>query len=127
MAWRGLTDRQWQKVEPHLPPHKPNPMGGRPPADDRKCFEGIFWILWTGAPWQELPRRYGSSTTCWRRLRDWEASGVLLKLWRAFLAEFNDRQHIRWNECFMDGTFFSAKKWGPKSARPSEGRDRIRQ
>ncbi len=56
MAWRGLTDRQWKLIQPHLPPRKINPKGGRPWADDRKCFEGILWILWTGAPWSELPR-----------------------------------------------------------------------
>ncbi|MEM4381723.1 MAG: transposase [Candidatus Caldarchaeum sp.] len=87
-------------------------QGGRPRADDRKCFEGILWILWTGAPWSELPRRYGSPTTCWRRLREWEENGVLLKLWRAFLAQLNDQQKIRWDECFADGSFAPAKKRG---------------
>ncbi len=52
--------------------------GGRPWADDRKCCEGILWILSTGAPWSEAPRRYGSSTTCWQRLSEWSKSGVLL-------------------------------------------------
>ncbi|MDP7665080.1 MAG: transposase, partial [Nitrospinota bacterium] len=55
MAWRGLTDWQWKLIQPHLPPRKINPKGGRPWADNRKCFEGILWILWTGAPWSELP------------------------------------------------------------------------
>ena len=86
------------------------PQGGRPRADDRKYFEGILWILWIGAPWSELPRQYGSPSTCWRRLREWEESGVLLKLWRAFLAQLNDQQKIRSGECFADGSFAPAKK-----------------
>ncbi len=124
MAWRGVTDRQWGLIQPHLPPRKVNPKGGRPWADDRGCFEGILWILWTGAPWSELPSRYGSPTTCWRRLREWEERGVLLELWRAFLAQLNDRQKIRWDECFVDGSFAPAKKGGCASARPSAARER---
>ena len=122
MAWRQLTEAQWDRVRVVLPPVKPSRKGGRPRADDRRCFEGILWILWTGAPWSELPRRYGSPTTCWRRLKQWEESGVLLALWRTLLKTLNDRQKLRWNECFIDGSFAPAKKGAPKSAQPSAGR-----
>src|SRR5712692_4507154 len=124
MAWRRLTDVQWARLKEHLPTHPPSPRGGRPRADDRKCFEGILWILWTGAPWSELPRKYGSPTTCWRRLFTWEEDGTLLNLWRAFLADLNDREKLRWDECFADGSFAPAKKGGPKSARRSEAKVR---
>src|SRR5262249_35557541 len=103
MAWRALTDAQWERIRPHLPRERRHPRGGRPRADPRRCFEGILWILWTGAPWSELPPRYASPTTCWRRLRQWEETGEFLALWRAFLNQLNDRQKIRWNECFVDG------------------------
>ena len=86
-----------------------SPRGGRLRVADRHCFEGILWILWTGAPWRELPRRYGSPSTCWRRLKDWEDTGLLLKLWRAFLAQLNDQQKLRWDEGFADGSFVPAK------------------
>lgn len=122
MAWRHLTDAQWDQIRPHLPVATRSPKGGRPPADARHCFEGILWILWTGAPWSELPRRYGSPSTCWRRLRQWEATGVLLALWRAFLAQLNDQQKLRWSECFLDGSFAPAKKGAPKSGRPNAAR-----
>ncbi|MDP6367937.1 MAG: hypothetical protein QF787_17730, partial [Nitrospinota bacterium] len=71
-----------------------------------------------------LPRRYGSPTTCWRRLREWEESGVLLEPWRAFLADLNERGKIRWDECFVDGSFAPAKKGGRAWARPSAARAR---
>src|ERR687896_189811 len=86
MAWRGLTKQQWEAIRVHLPVPKVSPRGGRPRIDDRRCFEGILWILWTGAQWSELPRQYGSPSTCWRRLKSWEETGVLLKLWRASLS-----------------------------------------
>lgn len=92
MAWRHLNEAHWKQIRPHLPVAKRPSKGGRPTANARCCLEGILWILWTGAPWCELPKRHGSSSTCWRSLREWEATGVLLTLWRAFLAQVNDRQ-----------------------------------
>ena len=124
MAWRGLTKQQWEAIRVHLPQPKVSRRGGRPRVEDRRCVEGILWILWTGAQWSELPRRYGSPSTCWRRLKQWEETGVRLKLWRVFLAQLNDQQKLRWDECFVDGSFVPAKKGGPKSAPPSGARAR---
>jgi transposase len=124
MAWRQLSKQQWEAIRVHLPQRKPSARGGRPRVDDRRCFEGILWILWTGAQWRELPRRYGSPSTCWRRLRPWEETGVLRKLWRAFLAQLNDQQKLRWDECVADGRFIPAKKGDPRSGSPSAARAR---
>ena len=122
MAWRQLTKAPWETLRPHLPPPKARPRGGRPRVEDRRCFEGILWILWTGAPWSELPRRYGSPSTCWRRLTQWEETGVLLKLWRAVLAQLHDQEKRRWDEGCADGSFVPAKRGGPQSAPPSGAR-----
>lgn|SRR5512138_2317758 len=124
MAWRAVTDKQWELIAKHLPKAKPKPKGGRPPTDDRQCFDGILWILWTGAPWSELPKRYGSKSAVHRRLTEWAESGVLLNLWRAFLDHLNDQKKLRWNECFIDGMFVSAKKGALKSAKPSAAKAR---
>jgi transposase len=122
MAWRGLTKLQWAAIRVHLPQPKTASRGGRPRVPDRRCFEGILWILWTGAPWSELPRRHGSSSTCWRRLKQWEETGVPLKLWRGFLAHLNDQEKIRWEECCADGSFVPAKQGDPRSARRNAAR-----
>jgi len=123
MTWRQVTDPQWEQIRRHLPAPKRPPQGGRPRLDDRRCFEGILWILWTGAPWSELPARYGSKSTVHRRLSQWAADGTLLNLWRALLAQLNEQQ-VRWDECFIDGTFVVAKKGAPMSAPPSAARER---
>lgn len=75
-----LTDEQWAKIEPLLPPH---PKGGRPWCENRRVVEGILWILKTGARWRDLPPQYPSPSTCWRRLGQWEEAGVWLEIWRA--------------------------------------------
>jgi transposase len=107
-----LTDAQWALVEPHLPKRKPSPKGGRPPADDRACFEGILWILRTGARWKDPPKEYPSPATCWRRLAEWERQEVWLDLWRAFIAQLDHQGQLDWSEAFMDGTFAPAKEGG---------------
>jgi len=98
MAWRRLTDEQWEAVSEHLPKVKPRLKGGRPGVDDHRCFEGILWVLWAGAPWSEFRKQYASPATCWRRLKQWEEDGTLLELRRAFLAELADTDLIKWDE-----------------------------
>src|SRR5436309_12652152 len=102
----------------------PEPARRAPPSRRSEVFRRHPLDLWTGAPWSELPRRYGSPTTCWRRLFTWEEDGTLLNLWRAFLADLNDREKLRWDECFADGSFAPAKKGGSRSGRRSEAKVR---
>ncbi len=56
-----LTDKQWDIVKTILPPDPVREDGrGRPWTDQRTNLNGILWILRTGAPWADLPERYGS-------------------------------------------------------------------
>ena len=54
-----LSDEEWAVIEPLLPPR----IRGPARVDDRKILNGIFYILRTGAPWRDLPERYGPRTT----------------------------------------------------------------
>jgi hypothetical protein len=87
-------------------------------------FEGILWILRTGAPWEDVPKQYASGSTCWRRLRDWEEQDLWLDLWRAFLADLDQRGQLDWSECFIDGSFAPAKKGANAWERPKKARER---
>lgn len=60
MSRYDLTDFEWRVIEPLLP-DKPR---GVPRVDDRRVLNGIFWVLRSGAPWRDLPERYGPRTTC---------------------------------------------------------------
>ena len=128
MSWERVTDEQWERIERVIPPRKipwkKKSRRGRKPEDDRKCFEGILWILWTGSPWRVLPKVYGAKSTVHRRLNAWAESGVLEKLWRAFLVELEDKDQLRWNECFVDGTFSSAKKGARSSGKRNAAKGR---
>jgi transposase len=113
-----VTDKQWAKIEPLLPVLKTGPRGGRPWADNRAVFEGILWVLKTGARWRDLPEGYPSGPTCWRRLRMWEDAGVWLDLWRAFLGQLDRKQRIVWSESFVDASFAPAKGGALESVAP---------
>ena len=119
-----LSEPQWKKIEPLLPPPPKQPRGGCPWIGNRRVLEGILWILRSGAPWKYLPKEYPHPSTCWRRLRDWEEQDIWLKIWRAFLGELDERQQITWSESFVDGSFAPAKKGAIKSAKPSGARGR---
>lgn len=67
-----LTDAQWAAVEGELPPHRL----GRPRRDDRQQWNALLWILCTGAPWRDLPARYGPWQTAYERFRRWAADGT---------------------------------------------------
>jgi transposase len=118
-----VTDEQWAKIEPLIPKPKRNPKGGRPRADNRLVFEGILWVLKTGARWKDLPDRYPHPSTCWRRLREWHEHDVLKDMWRAFLSELDHDEVLDWDEVFVDGSFFPAKKGARESGRPSGERE----
>jgi transposase len=119
-----LTDAQWAKIEPLLPKMKQSRKGGRKPVDSRRVFEGILWVLRSGARWKDLPSEYPSPTTCWRRLRDWEEQEIWLKAWRTFLGELDAKGELDWAETFADGSFAPAKKGAPVSERPNVERVR---
>ena len=116
-----LTYEQWQFIEPCLPQLKRG-KGGPKPIDNRACFEGILWVLRSGARWRDLPPSYPSPSTCWRWLQFWEEHGAWLKAWRKFLSQLDQNSLLNWEEVFSDGSFAPAKKGDPKSGKPSEVR-----
>ena len=49
-----LTDGQWEKIEPLIPPAKP---GGRPrEVEMREVMNGIFYLVRSGCSWRMLPK-----------------------------------------------------------------------
>jgi transposase len=79
MARFDLTDFEWSVIEPLLP----TDVRGVERVDDRRVLNGIFWRLRTGAPWADIPERYGPYTTCGNRFRRWRKAGVWDRLLNA--------------------------------------------
>ena len=106
MGRGDLTNTQWERLEPLLPAQKPRT--GRPSQDHRTVINGILWVLRTGAPWRDLPERYGKWTTVYSRFQRWRKAGV----WERILAEvqaLSDQQgELDWEIHFVDGTIVRA-------------------
>lgn len=108
-----LSDKQWELIAPILPKLLVREDGkGRPWQDQRKILNGILWVCRTGAPWKDIPGRYVSYQTCHRHFQGWVKTGVWQKILRKLAEDLKDRGKIDVSECFIDGTFASAKKGG---------------
>lgn len=113
---RELNDRLWERVKPLLPPPVPKPRGGRPRADDRACFEGVVYVLRNGLRWNDMPDRFPSGPTCWRRHAEWTGDGVWEAVWRAALDELAEVGRLDPSELALDCTFAPAQKGATRSA-----------
>jgi transposase len=76
--YRDMSDEEWQMVAPLLPELRPrSELRGRPLANTRAVLNGVLWVMYSGASWSTLPRKYPSYQTCHRRFKAWHDSGVL--------------------------------------------------
>lgn len=74
MVGRGeLKDAAWATIAPLLPP---NDRRGQQWRNHRQVSNGILWKLRTGAPWRDLPERYGPWRTCYARFVRWRQDGT---------------------------------------------------
>ena len=118
-----LDDEQWALIADLFVNPPPDPRGGRPRADARRCLEGILWVLRSGSRWKDLPRGFPSYATCWRRFVDWSVEGIWDKAWRRLVKQLDRQGMVDWEEGFADGTFASAKKGAIALVPPSAAKD----
>jgi transposase len=97
-----LTDDQWDRLAPLLPPQRPRT--GRPAHDHRTVLNGILWVLRTGAPWRDLPERYGSWRTVSSRFRRWREAGIWEQVLTTLQAEAAQDGTLDDTLAMIDGT-----------------------
>jgi transposase len=79
--YRDINDEEWQRVAPLLPELRPrSELRGRPLANTRSVLNGVLWVMYSGATWSAMPRKYPSYQTCHRRFKAWYESGVLKRV-----------------------------------------------
>src|SRR5690349_17136459 len=104
--YRGdLTDEQWAALAPLLPARATT---GRPPASPRRTLNGMLWILRTGAPWRDLPPRYGRWNSVWRRFSRWRRAGVFDRVLAAAQQAGDAAGALDWAQHFVDGSHVRA-------------------
>jgi transposase len=118
MARHRLTDEAWELIE-HLFPKRA--ATGRPPADRRTIFEGILWILHTGAPWRDLPDEFGPWSTVWEWFDRWNHDGTLTTILSSLQAAHVEAGQIDSDLWCVDGSVVRAARCcggGAKKAIP---------
>lgn len=79
--YRDINDQEWQRVALLLPELRPRTeLRGRPLANTRSVLNGVLWVMYSGATWSAMPRKYPSYQTCHRRFKAWYESGVLKRV-----------------------------------------------
>ena len=127
MAKPLLPDELWVLIQPLIPPHPPQPEGGRPFLDDRKVLTGIIFILKTGLPWGGL----ASGDGLWLRhdllepLGDWQAAGVWDQIHQILLNHLRSADRIDFERFIVDTSHVCAVGGGEETgpAAPSIARN----
>ena len=79
-----LTDEQWRQIETLLPGREGCP-GGR--AEDNRLFvNAVIWIARSGAPWRDLPERFGNWNSVFQRFNRWAKGGVWQRVFEVLRA-----------------------------------------
>lgn len=101
-----LSDAQWKRLKPLLPAQKPNV--GRPSNDHRTLVNGILWIVRTGAPWRDLPERYGPWQTVSGRFYRWCQQGLWQRILHKLQQQADAQGNVDWDIHFVDGSVIRA-------------------
>ncbi|XYX40797.1 IS5 family transposase [Candidatus Erwinia dacicola] len=104
MARYDLSDEAWALFQPLLPTEPVTPRAGRPWAEHRMIINGKFWVLCSGAPWRNLPERYGPWKTVYNRLNRWSKSGVINIIFNRLLTLLDANSFIDWSATALDGS-----------------------
>jgi transposase len=103
----ALSDAQWQAIESLLPDNR---RRGHPYKDHRLVIDAILWVLSAGAPWRDLPEKYGPWSTAYNRFRRWRIRGLWDRLLQALHARSEATGDIDWDLFCIDGSVARAHK-----------------
>lgn len=119
-----LSNRKWERIQPLLPDRTHNGGSGHPWLPHRRLLNGILWILHTGAPWRDVPERYGPWQTVYDRFNRWRADGTWANILTHLLDHLDKHGHLSRDLWLVDGSNIrgtragsgAGKKGGPAKA-----------
>ena len=115
MRRHEIADDDWKRIEDFLPGRAGDP--GVTATDNRLFVNAVLWIAKTGAPWRDLPERFGPWNSAWKRFDRWAKKGV----WQRVFEALQDSD-LEW--AIIDSTVVrahqhAAGKKGGKKPKPS--------
>ena len=109
----AISDAAWERIE-HLLPGRPGQPGWTA-ADNRLFLDAVLWIAKTGAPWRDLPERFGKWNSVWRRFDRWSRKGT----WRRVFEALQDPD-LEW--LILDSTIIRAHPHAAGAKKKRTGR-----
>lgn len=120
-----LSDSQYAHLAPLLPEPRHHGKAGRPWLPHRTVVNGILWILRTGAPWRDLPERYGKWNTVYTRFKRWRRDGTWTRILSTLLDERNAQGRLDQDLWCIDGTIVRAARCAGGARRRNRRRPRL--
>ena len=80
-----LTEAKWLRIREFL--HTEPRVYVKDEAECRKFIEAVVWINRTGAPWRDLPEKFGKSNSVFRRFTRWKGNGVWERMYERFIED----------------------------------------
>jgi transposase len=77
----AISDADWDRIKPLLP-GQPG-QHGKVARDNRLFVDAVLWVAKTGAPWRDLPERFGNWNSAYRRFARWAQKGVWARVLEA--------------------------------------------
>jgi transposase len=81
MRRHEITDDHWGRIKDLLPGKPGDP--GVTAKDNRLFINAVLWIAKTGAPWRDLPERFGPWGSVWKRFDRWAQKGRWERIFEA--------------------------------------------
>jgi transposase len=78
MRRHEITDHNWNAIKNLLPGKEGDP--GATATDNRLFINAVLWIAKTGAPWRDLPERFGNWNSVFQCFNRWGKNGVFQKI-----------------------------------------------
>lgn len=111
MSSYELSDPQWTRIAALFPDPPRHGKPGRPRhREHRSLVNGMLWILHTGAPWRDLPERYGPWQTVFDSFNAWRQDGTWNRVVTSLLDELDDRGLIDHDLWCIDGSVIRASR-----------------
>jgi transposase len=105
-----LTQQQWERIAALFPNPRHYGGRGRPLEDHRRLLNGILWRLHTGAPWRDIPERYGPWETIYGRFRRWRRDGTWAKVVTYLLEDLERQGRLGHDLWLVDATVIRATR-----------------
>jgi transposase len=120
-----LTDEEWERVEPLIPPGKSG--GGKRTVIMREVVNGLMYILSTGCQWRAVPKDLPPKSTIYEYFDLWTYDGTLKRIHHALYEQCREQaqREASPTAAIIDSqSVKSAEKGGPASTRMATMRAR---